>query len=68
MGLERRGVGRGMQGEQTEGTSTGDSVGNDYTSRRSPGPMGLGGTDGLDAAHVDGPGAGSERRPMVQSD
>src|SRR5690606_34057002 len=36
--------------------------------RRDPCPLGVGGTGGVVGAHVDSPGNGGERKPVVQPD
>ena len=64
MGLERRDAGRWRRDGASRGNKTGDSVGNDSTSRRSAArggdscPLGLGGTGGLDGTDADGPRTG----------
>ena len=74
MGLEQRDAGRWRRDGASRGKRTGDSVGDDSTSRKSaaPGggtsPLGLGGTDGLDGTDADGPGNRVEGRQVVQAD
>src|SRR6516165_2375936 len=65
--VERRGGGQPEANNQsiTKGTNTVGSAGNGSTRRRDPCSLGMGGTNGLDRAHVDSPGNGDGRRKMV---
>src|SRR6516162_2652565 len=58
MPVEPREAGRWKRERQNNGTNTVGSAGNGSTRRRDPCSMGMGGTNGLDRAHVDNPGNG----------
>src|SRR6266446_7571308 len=58
MPVEPREAGRWKRERQNTGRNTVDNAGNGSTRRRDPCPMGMGGTSGLDRAHVGNPGNG----------